>query len=153
MTNMKFIAAIVFSLVFAVSIHAESTVIKGEIKFAYSKNGFGDDKFEKEFGGVVKAKTDWRAGEFFGKETVFAGISVNNTGPKPMFYNYYVAFFDKDRKLVGAAGQGSFGDKGLEPGKETQLGSCLIHLPKDKYKEIKFYEAVIYETDVAPKKD
>ena len=57
-----------------------------------------------------------------------------------------------DRKLVGAAGQGSFGDKGLEPGKETQLGSCLIHLPKDKYKEIKFYEAVIYETDVAPKK-
>jgi len=150
---MKFVATIIISMLFAVSIHAESSTIKGEIRLNYSKGGFSHDNFEKEFGSVVKAKTDWHVGEFFGKETVFAGISVNNGGNKPMFYHYYVAFFDKDRKLVGAAGQGSFGEKGLEPGKETQLGSCLIHLPKDKYKEIKFYDAVIYETDIAPKKE
>ncbi len=101
----------------------------------------------------MKATTDYRAGEFFGEETVFAGIRVKNTGTKPMFFQYYVVFFDKDKKLVGASGQGSFGDEGLKPGEETQLGSCLIKLPKDKYKEIVSYQAVIYETDIAPKKN
>ena len=28
----------------------------------------------------------------------------------------------------------------------------MIHLPKDKYKDIASYQAVIYETDVTPKK-
>ena len=69
-----------------------------------------------------------------------------------MFSQYYVAFFDKNKKLVGASGQGSFGDKGLKPGEETQMGSCLIHLPKDKYKQIVAGQTVIYETDIAPKK-
>jgi hypothetical protein len=41
----------------------------------------------------------------------------------------------------------------LKPGESTQLGSCLIHLPKDKYKDIVSYQAVIYETDKPPKKD
>ncbi len=69
-----------------------------------------------------------------------------------MYFQYYVAFFDKDKKLVGAAGQGSFGDTGLKPGEETQMGSCMVHLPKDKYKDITSYQAIIYETDIAPKK-
>jgi hypothetical protein len=69
-----------------------------------------------------------------------------------MTFNYYVAFFDKDKKLIGATGQGAFGDSGLKPGEETQMGSCLIHLPKDKYREIVSYQIVIYESDVIPKK-
>jgi hypothetical protein len=137
-------------LLFAVSSRAE--FIQGDVKLNYSESMFAKDAFKKEFGKVVKATTDWRAGEFFGKETVFAGITVKNTGSKPMFFNYYVAFFDKDKKLVGASGQGSFGDDGLKPGEETQMGSCLIHLPKDKYKEIVSYQAMLYETDVPPKK-
>jgi len=44
------------------------------------------------------------------------------------------------------------GNDGLKSGEETILGSCLVHLPKDKYKEIVSYQAIIYETDVAPKK-
>jgi hypothetical protein len=68
-----------------------------------------EDVFKKEFGMVVKATTDWHVGDFFGKETVFAGV------------RYYVAFFDKDNKPVGATGQGSFGDDGLKPGEETQM--------------------------------
>jgi hypothetical protein len=63
-----------------------------------------------------------------------------------------VAFFDKDKNLIGSTGQGSFGDEGLKAGEETQMGSCLIELPKDKYKEIASFQAVIYETDTAPKK-
>ncbi len=100
---------------------------------------FSKDVFNREFGDVVKATCKWRVGEFFGQETVFAGITVKNTGAKPMFFDYYVAFFDKDKKLVGATGQGSFGDDALKPGEATQMGSCMIHLPKDKYKEIVSY--------------
>jgi hypothetical protein len=100
----------------------------------------------------VKATTQWRVGDFFGKETVFAGAKVKNTGTKPMYFEYYVAFFDKDKKLIGAAGQSSFGDDGLKPGEETQLGSCLVHLPKAKYKEIATFQAVLWESDQPPKK-
>lgn len=132
-------------------VSAQAASIQGDIKLNYSESMFAENVFKKEFGDVVKATCNWHAGEFFGKETVFAGITVKNTGSKPMFFQY-VAFFDKDKKLVGASGQGSFGDEGLKPGEETQMGSCQIHLPKDKYKEIISYQAVIYETDVAPKK-
>ena len=58
---------------------------------------------------------------------------------------------DKNRKLIGAASQSSFGDEGLKPGTDIQLGSCMIKLPKDKYKEIKYYEAVLYEMPLQPK--
>lgn len=143
--------AVLSLLLLAASSPAQST-IRGNIKLSYSTSSFSDNAFKKEFGNVVKATTQWYAGKFFGEPTVFAGISVKNTGTKPMFFHYYVAFFDKDKKLVGATGQGSFGDKGLKPGEQTQMGSCLIALPKDKYKEIASYEAVIYETDVPPKK-
>ncbi len=100
----------------------------------------------------MKAKTQWRVGDFFGKETVFAGATVKNTGTKPMYFEYYVAFFDKDKKLIGAAGQSSFGDDGIKPGEETQLGSCLIHLPKGKYKDIASFQVVLWESDQPPKK-
>jgi hypothetical protein len=138
-------------LLLAASLHAQS-IIQGDIKLNYSESMFADNAFKKEFGNVVKATTDWYAGDFFGEETVFAGVTVKNTGTKPMFFHYYVAFFDKDKNLVGATGQGSFSDQGLKPGEETQMGSCLINLPKDKYKAIVSYQAVIYETDIPPKK-
>ena len=149
--NMKWSIPL-FVLLATASLHAQP-VIKGDIKLNYSKSMFSEDAFKKEFGTVVKATTDWHAGDFFGQETVFAGITVKNTGTKPMFFHYFVAFFDKDKNLIGATGQGSFGDDGLKPGEETQMGSCLIELPKDKYKAIASYQAVIYETDVAPKKN
>jgi hypothetical protein len=147
---MKTIASILVSLMALAAQAAPS--IEGDIKLNYSDSMFSENSFKKEFGEVVKATCNWRAGEFFGKETVFAGITVKNTGSKPMFFEYYVAFFDKNKKLVGATGQGSFGDEGLKPGEETQMGSCMIQLPKDKYKDIASYQAVIYETDIAPKK-
>jgi hypothetical protein len=141
---------LLFLLLAAGSLHAQP-VIRGDIALKYSTSMFSEETFKKEFGTVVKATTDWHAGDFFGEETVFAGVSVKNTGAKPMFFHYYVAFFDKDKNLIGATGQGSFGKDGLKPGEETQMGSCLIQLPKDKYKAITSYQAVIYETDVAPK--
>ncbi|HKS37479.1 MAG TPA: hypothetical protein VJW76_09840 [Verrucomicrobiae bacterium] len=147
---MKLIPLLLVTLAFAVSAQAAS--IEGVIQLKYDESAFAKDTFKKEFGDVVKATCNWRAGDFFGKETIFAGVTVKNTGNKPMFFQYYVAFFDKDKKLIGSSGQGSFGDDGLKAGQETQMGSCLIHLPKDRYKDIASYQAIIYESDVAPKK-
>jgi hypothetical protein len=141
---------ILFIILVAVSLRAQSA-IHGDISLKYSDSMFSEDAFKKEFGNMVKATTDWHVGDFFGKETIFAGITVKNTATKPMFFNYYVAFFDKDKNLIGATGQGSLGKDGLKPGENTQMGSCLIHLPKDKFKTVASYQAVIYETDVPPK--
>ena len=147
---MKYLLCLFIPLLSALSIHA--AFIEGDIKLAYSDSAFAKEVFKKEFGDVVKGTCNWYSGDFFGKETVFAGVTVKNTGAKPMFIHYYVSFYNKDRKLVGAAGQGSFGKDGLKPGEETMLGSCLIHLPKEKYKEIVSYQAIMYETDIAPAK-
>lgn len=148
---MKFIPQILLILLAAASLQAAS--IEGNIQLKYTDSAFDDGVFNQNFGDVVKATCAWRVGNFFGDETVFAGVTVKNTGTKPMFFHYYVAFYDKDKKLVGATGQGSFGKAGLKPGVEEQTGSCLIALPKDRYKDIVSFQAVIYETDQAPKKN
>jgi hypothetical protein len=114
-------------------------------------DAFAKDSFVKEFGDTLKATTRWRVGDFFGKQTVFAGVTVKNTGTNLLAFEYCVAFYDKNRKFVGAASQSSFGD-GLKPDDDLQLGSCLIRLPNDKYKEICYYEAVLYELPAQPKK-
>ena len=134
------------------ALFTQAASIEGDIKLNYTESAFSDNVFKRSFGNIVKAECNWHAGDFFGKQTVFCGVTLKNTGTKPMYFHYYVAFFDKDKKLIGAAGQSSFGDDGLKPGEETQLGSCLVHLPKDKYKEIVSYQAILYETDIAPKK-
>ena len=142
-----------FLLLAAVSLKAQSA-IQGGIKLTYleSRGHVTDtsNAFKKEFGNVVRATTEWYAGDFLGQESVSACVSVKNTGTKPMLYNYYVAFFDQNKNLVGAVTQGSFGKNGMKPGGETFLGSCQIILPKDKYKSIVSYQAVIYETDASP---
>lgn len=142
----------IFFLLLLCVVSARAESVQGDVKLNYSDSIFAKDTFKKEFGTVIKATTSWSAGDFFGEETIFAGVTVKNTASKPMFFNYYVAFFDKDKKLVGATGQGSFSDAGLKPGEETQLGSCMIHLPKGKYKDVVSYQAVIYESDTAPKR-
>jgi hypothetical protein len=63
-----------------------------------------------------------------------------------------VAFYDKDRKLVGAAAQAFTTRRGLKPGASRTLGPCRIILPKDKYKDIVSFQAVINETGTPPSK-
>jgi hypothetical protein len=105
---MKFLITVLSASFFALSALAGTTAIEGDIILKYTKSSFSDEVFKKEFGGVVKASVKWHVADFFGEETVHAGISAENTGAKPMYFHYYVAFFDKDKKLVGSAGQGGF---------------------------------------------
>jgi hypothetical protein len=142
------VVAIALAMAFVTSTYGAA--VSGEIALKET-DSFSKESFVKAFGDTLKVTTSWRVGDFFGKQTVFAGVTVKNTGPKPLAFEYCVAFYDKDRKLIGAASQSSFGDEGLKPGTDIQLGSCLIKLPKNKYKEIKYYEAVLYEMAPQPK--
>ncbi len=112
---MKCIPLLVLSLLFAHEVRAAS-FIEGNIKLYFTTDPFGNKAFKREFGEVIRAKTEWYVGEFFGQETLFGGAFLTNTGSKPMYFNYYAAFFDKDQKLVGAALQDSsfLGSDGLK---------------------------------------
>jgi hypothetical protein len=109
---------------------------------------FDDAKqFKFKFGKVLKAECEWRLDDFFGKNTAFVGATIKNPTEKPMFFQYSVALFDAKGNLIGATSQSSFGDDGLAGGDETQLGSCLIMLPKAAAKQIAKYQVVLYESD------
>ena len=87
----------------------------------------------KEFGDVVRATWNCRAGEFFGWDTVFAQVTVTNTGSKPMWGECCIAFYDMDKKLVGTAARLFTTRRGLRPGVSRTLPVCRIILPRDKY--------------------
>jgi hypothetical protein len=144
------IKAVAIALLLAFVGFTQGAAVSGEIALKETDSS-AKESFVKAFGDTLKVTTSWRVGDFFGKQTVFAGVTVKNTGTKPIAFEYCVAFYDKNRKLVGAASQSSFGDEGLKPGTDLQLGSCMIKLPKNKYKEIKYYEAVLYEMVPQPK--
>ena len=150
MNSLK-IKVVVIAVALAVAGSSYGAAVSGEIALKET-DSFTKESFVKVFGDTLKATTKWRVGDFFGKQTVFAGVTVKNTGTKPLAFEYCVAFYDKNRKLVGAASQSSFSDEGLKPGTDLQLGSCLIKLPPNKYKEIKYYEAVLYEMAPQPRK-
>jgi len=100
-----------------------------------------------EVGQSVKGTCKFYIDDFFGKKIINANIEVKNTAQKPMFFQYNVAFFDKDGHLIGSASQGLSGDSGLEPGKTTQTGSCLIPLPAGKHEEVASYKIAYYESE------
>lgn len=111
-------------------------------------SAFDKDVFTVKVGKVIKGTCKFYIDEFFGKKIVNAGISLENTGKKPMFCHYYVAFFDKDGKLLGCAGQGTFGKEGMAAGKKTMLGSCLIPMPHGKHEQIASYKVAFYESEM-----
>lgn len=76
-----------------------------------------------------------------------AGATVKNTGSKPMFYVFHVAFFDKDNHLLGCVSQASFGDEGQKAGEETQLGSMMVVLPASDLPKVASYQAAFYESE------
>lgn len=133
-------------VVLALLVHStRAASIEGEITFTLSKPT-ARAAFTREFGDDLKVKCDWKVLNLSGKETLFAGASVKNTGSSTLWFLYSVAFFDKDKKLVGAASTPLFVPEGLEPGKTWHL-PCIVYLPQGKYKDIAMYQAVLYELD------
>ena len=63
-----------------------------------------------------------------------------------MYYGYYVAFFDKDKKLIACTSFGGGQMAKLESGKETTIGN-VIQLPVQQLKKIAFYQVTILEDE------
>jgi hypothetical protein len=132
---------------------SQAASIEGDVKFTLIKP-LSRATFSREFGDTLKAKCDWRVVRPTGKDLLFAGISVKNTGPDTLWFVYSVAFFDENKKLVGAASMQLYLPEGLAPGK-TQSQPCIVYLPEGRYKDIASYQAILYELDApvfGPKK-
>ena len=108
---------------------------------------FDNDVFTVHVGEKIKGTCKFYIQDFFKQRIVNANIAITNTSDKAMHCQYYVAFFDKDGKLVGCAGQGTFDRKGLAAGETTQLGSCLIPLPAGLHEKAVQYKIAFYESD------
>jgi len=119
----------------------------GPIKLAESQFGPSEGAPAIEMGKTVKLTAKFYISDFFGSKVINAGATVKNSGAAPMFYVFHVAFFDKDHRLLGCASQSSFGDQGLKPAEETQLGSLLVTLPDSELKKVASYQAAFYESE------
>jgi hypothetical protein len=109
--------------------------------------GFGKDVFRVQVGEAIRGTCGFYIQEFFKKKIINANIQIANASAKAMHCQYYAAFFDKAGTLIGCAGQGTFGGKGLAAGASTQLGSCLIPLPIGLHEAAVQYKIAFYESD------
>jgi len=115
------------------------------------RDGSDKDVFTIEIGQNIHGACKFFVDEFFGKTIINANMSLKNTSKERRNCQYYVAFFDKGGKLVGCASQG-LGDYGLAPGKDTNMGSCLIFVPDGVAETVTSYKVRFYETDKMPEK-
>ena len=147
------VAAVAAAGIFARARAAEpkaQEVRAGEVSLQESKDVFSEDKVVKiSFGTAVKVDTGWYINpDFFGRKIVIANAQVENTGVAEISTSYFVAFFDKDKKLVGCTGQ----SMDLGPGKKMSYGSCLIEVPPDQIARITSYQIAFYTGEPAKKK-
>jgi hypothetical protein len=144
---------IVLALVLAFCVTSEAASIEGEITLPFSLADANGTALTKQSGDQVKASWSCRVSQFYGWETIFAQLTVTNTGSKTRWGQCCLAFYDKDKKLVGTAAQTFTSRRGLKPRTARKLNVCRIILPRDKYKDIVSYEAVIHEMDTPPAKN
>jgi hypothetical protein len=142
---MKLISRVLLLMFLASS--ARGASLEGEVLFSRGKSGGRGNVIRKEFGAEVKATTDWWLSTMAGKEMIFAGLKVINTGSKPVYCSYYVAFYDRERALVCTGSSQTYEEEGLLPGKPAKTMPCMMYLPKDKYKDIFSFHLILYEMD------
>ena len=126
---------------------ASAELKSGPARLAESKFGPPEGGPAVEMGKTIKLTAKFYISDFFGSKVISAGATVKNTGNAPMFYAFHVAFFDKDHHLLGCTSQNSFGDQGLKPGEQTQLGSLIVTLPAAELTKVASYQAAFYESE------
>jgi hypothetical protein len=98
-------------------------------------------------GNKVKADCSYYINpDFLGKKVISVQARIKNTSNKVLYYGYYVAFFDKDKKLVACSSFGGGTIAKLNPGKETNIGN-VIELPPDQLKKIVSYQVTLLEDE------
>ena len=139
-----------FALLGALS--AGAATVEGNVTLSVTLSNTPGTVFIPSFGEVVKASCRYQVADFHGWESVATQFTVTNTGPKTMWGQCYVAFYDRDKKLLGVTSQGFTTQRGLKPRTGRVLGWGRTVLAKDQYREITSYQAVITTTDKPPSK-
>ena len=145
MRNFIVTVLIIFAAVCIISqAEAETYTASGEIALKQATSSFDKENVVTiSLGEDIKLTCNMYIDDFFEKKIINAGAEIHNTSSDTMHCSYNVAFFDKDKNLVGCAAQNSFGD-GLGPDEKTYLGSCLISLPHALFEKVKYYQIVLY---------
>jgi hypothetical protein len=147
---MKLMFYVLASMLLTLSARAAS--IEGVMTLPYGLSDTNGTALTGQFGDAVKATWSCRVGEFYGWETVFARVTITNTGSQPMWGQCCMAFYDKDKKLVGTVAQPFIARRGLKSRASRTFNPCRLILPKDRYRDIVSYQAVIHETITPPLK-
>ena len=128
---------------------ASAETVRGEVEGLPRSNGFEapQDAPEIEVGEEVSAEGWLALTDFFDTEIVTARLTLKNDSDAPAFWACSVAVFDEDGQLLGASGMQTFGDEGLAPGEETQLGSLMISLPDEVRERIRGWQVSLHSRD------
>ena len=118
----------------------------GPIRLQIAGSVDRDKITEIKLGEKIEVVAKLRAGEFLDATAAFGNADVRNTTDQPMHYAYYVAFFDKEGQLVASQAQSSGRKSGLDPGKKTQLASCIMPLPSSDIERIASYQVRFIES-------
>jgi hypothetical protein len=90
----------------------------------------------------VKYETDFHRFEFGGKASLAANGTLKNTTTKKRYVALYVAFFDKDKNLLGSSGRTTI----LEPGKDL-LAAYVVEMPAEQIDQVTSYQITLYESE------
>jgi hypothetical protein len=93
-------------------------------------------------GGGVKFETNFHRFEFGGKTSLAANGTLKNTSGKKLHVALYVAFFDKDKNLIGCGNRLTI----LDAGKDLVAGN-VIEMPAEQMEKIASYQITIYESE------
>lgn len=125
---------------------AAAATAQGDVTVQWDEHGFNDDKVAKvTVTDQTEAVFKIRAGEFFGKQMVYANPTITNKASEPLLVSVNVAFFNAEGALVGCCSQSSFGDEGLAAGADENFASRMVGLLTDVYKTITRYQIAVYE--------
>jgi hypothetical protein len=93
-------------------------------------------------GEKLKFETNFHRFEFGGKASFAANGTLKNTSNKKLYCALYVAFFDKDKNLMGCAARTTI----LDPGKDLVVAN-VIELPADQIEKITTYQVTLYDSE------
>ena len=143
------LAVLVLALGFAVHASAEVTTARHAKKVKLREASAFDDKkmVLVKVGERLEGELKLRIDDFFDKKCVYVSGEVKNPTKEPRHFQLYVAFYDKDGRLVCSAGEASFSDDGVKPGEVDQIQQCIMGLPHEAAASIKSYDIVLYEGD------
>jgi hypothetical protein len=131
--NIKMYMGVFLLMAFVIPIHASEAIIRKSENVSFSQQ----KTFKKEYqiDNNINLSCFYRVKNFFKNKVIYAKATISNNSQKNLFFAYYVAFFDKNNKLVGCSGQYSLNEP-IKKGEDFVTNTCTIPLPVSEIETI-----------------